>query len=107
MHWAAIRHTRASRQRCSLVVFGGNVCRVRVPSGARHGLVSIGALVVGSGLDGGGRCLVVLGGSVSRVWAPRGARLNLVVDGALVVGLFVDLVRMLSWAPPTSSPWLE
>ena len=92
--------------RC-LVVVGGDAHRVRAPRGARPGLVSVGALVVGSGLDGGGRCLVVVGGGACRVRAPRGARLGLVVDGALVVGPFVDLVRMLSWAPPASFPWLE
>ena len=66
---------------------------------ARPGLVSVGALFVGSGLDGGGRCLVVVGGGACRLRAPRGARLGLVIEGALVVGPFVDLVRMSSWAP--------
>ncbi len=91
----------------SLVVVGGDACRVRAPRSACRGLVSVGALVVGSGLDGGGRCLVVVGGGACRVRAPRGACLGLVVDGALVVGPFIDLVRMSSWAPLASFPWLE
>jgi hypothetical protein len=108
VHRAAIRRAREPHGGGrSLVGGGSDVCRVRVPRGACRGLVSVGALVVGSGLDGGGRCLVVIGGGACRVRVPRGARLGLVVDGALVVGPFVDLVRMLSWAPPASFPWLE
>ena len=108
MHRCAIRRARVPRGggRCLFVV-GVNACQVRAPCGARPGLVSVGAITLGSGLDGGGRCLVVVGGGAYRVRAPCGARLGLVVDAALVVGPFVDLIRMLSWAPPASFPWLE
>ena len=51
---ASGRYRRARMPRgggCCLVVVGGNARPVRAPCGARRGLLSVGALVVGSGLD--------------------------------------------------------